>query len=59
MFWSLRTDRRGLPEFFLILFHFQRSFYVALCKSFCISHDPAVVNVKLVLKNFAIFTENT
>ena len=58
MFQSLRTNRQGLPEKFVNLI-FNVIFYVALCKSLCISNVPAVFFVKRVLTNFAKFRENT
>ena len=58
IFWSLRTNRQGLPETFLN-FIFNAIFYVALCKFLCISNVPAVFFIKRLLTNFANFTENT
>ena len=55
IFQSLRTNRQGLPENLI----FNSSFYVTLCKSLCISNVLAVFFKKLVLTNFAKFTETT
>ena len=59
MFWFLRTNRRGFPppNFFNLTFNV--TFYVAPCKSLCISNVPVVLLIKRVLTNFAKFTENT
>ena len=58
MFWSLRANRQGLPEkTFNHIFNIV--FYVALCQSLCISNVPAVFFIKLVLTDFAKFTEST
>ena len=58
MFWSLRTNRQGLPENFLNLL-FNLIFYVALYKYLYISNALAVFFIKRVLTNFAKLTENT
>ena len=52
MFCFLRRNRSDLPkkQFDLI---FNVTFYVALCSSLCISHDPAVFFIKRVITNFA------
>ena len=57
MFWSLRTNRQGLPENFFNLIY-NVTFYVALCESLCISNVPVVFFITRVLTNFAKFTEN-